>query len=238
MNKRSTALLVSALSLASAGTLSGCGGSPESTGSTGAKPITSLAPGESLPSTSSASPETSVAETSSDTPSTQSDEPRSATPVDGIPRETDYNNADVEYVAESSIRAERMAQAAEIYLARGGTSEKGKAIAQRVKAQQSNLIQPQNELLTTWGIDNPQTVFPAHPAGIPTAEQVESLNSLEGKAADDAFLGLVSANLDGAVESARSHVSAGFHPEVKEAAQLVINEYEKEKASITEAQQV
>lgn len=192
----------------------------------GAKPITVVTP----------SPTTAG--------STEVQAPSSTVPIpetpdmpvpDSMPRETDYNNVDVGYVAESVVRSERIMKAAELYLANPTISAAGIDVATRAKSQHSASLMAQKEMLAAWGVSNPETIFPANPQNIPTEADIDQLGALNNGELDKRFLELMLGNLKGAAESAKQHVAEGFNPEVKATAELVISELEKEKASITEA---
>lgn len=210
--------------------IAGCSSrEPELQPATGAKPITVVTP------TSTATPTPSVIHTTT----SEATDPAPAAPmavaVDSIPRETDFNNDDVGFVAESVVRGERVVKAAEHYLSRPGISPAGKELAARAMAQQSASLMEQKEILDTWGIRNAETIFPAYPMGIPTEADIDQFGAMSNEQLDKRFLELMTANTDGAAESARKHITKGYNPEVRANAQLLIRDLEKEKAAITAA---
>lgn len=205
--------------------ITGCSkADPQPEPAEGAKPITVVTPSEEAP--------TAVHTPTSTLPAPET--PTMKAP-DSMPRETDYNNNDVQFVAESAVRSERILKAAELYLADPGISAKGKDVASRAKSQHSVSLMAQKEMLAAWGVGNPETIFPAHPVGIPTEADIDQLGALHGKELDTRFLEILRANMDGSAESARHILGNGFNPEVKSNAELIVSELEKEKASITEA---
>lgn len=213
--------------------LTGCGSQETPVASEGAKPITVVTPTQA-----SATPTLSAPAPSPSAP--PSVETSSATPrpgaVDEVPRETDFNTVDVMYLAESVVRSRRIVSTSEILLAADNISPEAKDIATRVSQKHSARLATQEQLLTTWGITtSPEVLFPPAPIGIPTQADVDQLHSMHGKDLENRYLNLLQGNIAGAVTSAQQHLGKGFNPELQAAAQLVVDEAEKEQAPIMEA---
>lgn len=208
--------------------VAGCGSKdPQPEASPGARPITLISP---TPSPQPSSSEVSTAPTSTTIP----ESPKAQAP-DSMPRDTNFNSADVEFVSESVVRSQRVAKATELYLKAPGISAKGQEIAKRLSAQHSATLTSQQELLAVWGVSTPEAIFPANPAGIPTEAEIDQMGALHGADLDRRYVEMMLANLEGFGRSAQQHLTEGFNPEVREAAELTVAELEKEKASMSEA---
>lgn len=223
MNKYLVALAVPVLMVA------GCASKPpQQEVASGAKPITVISPTQ----TTSQEPRPEV----QTPPSTTSiPETPTAQMPDSMPRETDFNSADVSFLAESVVRSQRVLKASESYLGRTDISEKGQEIAKRLSAQHSARLTAQKELLALWGVSKPEAIFPANPTGIPTEAEIDQLGALHGADLDRRYAEIMLQNLESFGNSAKAHADKGFNPEVKEEVRLTLDELEKEKASFTEA---
>lgn len=226
MNRSLVALAIPAMALC------GCSAPELPAPADGAKPITFITPSSS-PITTTAAP----APSSTDPllTSTESSIERTSEPVPPhlLPRDTNYNHADVEYAAETAIRSERIVQAAQLYLARPNIAAAGKKLAEQQLAEHEQYRDEVQEYLTAWGISNPALIFPSSPEGIPTEQDVANVGEASGPEADNAFATLLARNLEGTAKSAQKVVNSGFNPDLRAKAQHTLDSLAQVQAAVT-----
>lgn len=213
MNRASS---LTAVALASALALAGCG--------TGGEQNTDAA-SETTSSTAAATGAGSASST-----------PSGAT--SGEPIAEEHNDDDVMFAQMMIPHHEQAVDMSEILLAKDDVPADVRAFAQKVVDAQGPEIERMNQMLRTWEAPMPgeDSTSMGHGAGgMMSEEDMGMLNDAQGTDAARLYLEQMTVHHEGAVEMARDQVEQGQNPQAVELARQVV---EDQEAEITEMEQM
>lgn len=213
MNRASS---LTAVALASALALAGCGTSGEETA------------GEAPETTTSAAAGTGSTDTATATPSTS---------AQAVTEE--HNDADTMFAQMMIPHHEQAVQMSEVMLAKDDLDPDIEALANKIVAAQGPEIDQLKTMLETWG--EPTSMESggmegmdhgsdsgAGMEGMMTEEQMQELEAAEGTEAAEMYLTMMTAHHRGAIDMAQEEVAEGQNPQAIEMAQKVIEDQESE----------
>lgn len=213
MNRASS---LTAVALASALALAGCGTSGEETA------------GEAPETTTSAAAGTGSTDTATATPSTS---------AQAVTEE--HNDADTMFAQMMIPHHEQAVQMSEVMLAKDDLDPDIEALANKIVAAQGPEIDQLKTMLETWG--EPTSMESggmegmdhgsdsgAGMEGMMTEEQMQELEAAEGTEAAEMYLTMMTAHHRGAIDMAQEEVAEGQNPQAIEMAQKVIEDQEAE----------
>lgn len=222
-------MTLTALTLASALTLTACGtgAQDENAGAEASATATSSAPAATPAATATATPSATESATSS---ATGSAEEVSA----------EHNDADVMFAQMMIPHHQQAVEMSEMLLAKDDVPAEVAAFAQKVIDAQGPEIERMNAMLTAWGQDPVDTdgmegMDHGGMSGMMSEEDMAALEQAQGTEAARLYLEQMTAHHKGAVDMAKDEAKDGQNPQAVQLAEQVIADQE---AEITEMQQM
>lgn len=216
--KRSTTL--TALALASALALAGCGTSGEEASGDAPEAATSAASGAGSTDTAAATPSDSAQEITEE-----------------------HNDADTMFAQMMIPHHEQAMEMSKVMLAKGDLDPDIEALANKIVAAQGPEIDQLKTMLETWG--EPTSTESGGMEGMDhgsdsgsgmdgmmTDEQMQELEAAEGTEAAEMYLTQMTTHHRGAIDMAQEEVADGENPQAIEMAQKVIEDQEAEIAEM------
>ena len=225
-------MTLTALTLASALTLTACGtgAQDENAGAEASATATSSAPAATPAATATATPSATESATSS---ATGSAEEVSA----------EHNDADVMFAQMMIPHHQQAVEMSEMLLAKDDVPAEVAAFAQKVIDAQGPEIERMNAMLTAWGqdpvdtdgMDGMEGMDHGGMSGMMSEEDMAALEQAQGTEAARLYLEQMTAHHKGAVDMAKDEAKDGQNPQAVQLAEQVIADQE---AEITEMQQM
>ncbi|WP_433802108.1 DUF305 domain-containing protein [Actinomycetospora sp. CA-084318] len=142
-----------------------------------------------------------------------------------------HGPADVAF-AQGMIPHHRQAVEMSQLAATRAASSQVKDLATRIEAEQAPEIDQLTGMLAAWGAPADQPMSMSGMAGMMGPQQMAELGALSGPAFDRAFLTMMIAHHQGAVQMAQTELAQGSNPQARQLAQAIITAQQAEIAEM------